>query len=200
MKYLKETQSLSAPATCQPNIKQNIECHNKSTLQARMNINESHKLCNNRKPSDSPMNGPRWMACVRKPIVYQATVTTEGSKPDETYVRLTWNTFKTRSAKHKNSFNNPTKRMSTELNKHVWSLKQSCPILPHCYGPYVLHKPSLLLTVRMLSTYRACISLLLEGTMRYSSFDPYGTKTYGACISLLHQGTMRYGLFDPYSP
>ena len=33
-------------------------------------------------------------------------------------------------------------------------LEQSCPILPHCYGPlravngpYVLHKPSLLLTV-----------------------------------------------------
>ena len=56
----------------------------------------------------------------------------------------------------------------------------SCPILPHCYGPlravngpYVLHKPSLLLTVRMLSTYGACISLLHEGTMRYGSFDPY---------------------------
>ena len=84
---------------------------------------------------------------------------------------------------------------------------QSCPILPHCYGPlravngpYVLHKPSLLLTVRMLSTYGACISLLHEGTMRYGSFDPYGPKTYGACISLLHQGTLRYGLFDPYGP
>ena len=40
------------------------------------------------------------------------------------------------------------------------ALRQSCPILPHCYsplravnGPYVPHKPSLLLTVRMLSTY-----------------------------------------------
>ena len=59
--------------------------------------------------------------------------------------------------------------------------EQSCPILPHCYGPlravdgpYDLHKPSLLLTVRMLSTYGACISLLHEGTMRYGSFDPYG--------------------------
>ena len=76
---------------------------------------------------------------------------------------------------------------------------QSCPILPHCdgplravNGPYVLHEPSLLLTVRMLSTYGACISLLHEGTMRYGSFDPYGPKTYGACISLLHQGTMQY--------
>ena len=32
-------------------------------------------------------------------------------------------------------------------------------------GPYVLHTPSLLLTVRMLSRYGACISLLHEGTM-----------------------------------
>ena len=67
-------------------------------------------------------------------------------------------------------------------------------------GSYVLHKPSLLLTVRMLSKYGACISLLHQGTIRYGSFDPYGPKTYGACISLLHQGTMRYGSFDPYSP
>ena len=87
------------------------------------------------------------------------------------------------------------------------STLQSCPILPHCYeplravnGPYVLHTPSLLLTVRMLSTYGACISLLHEYTMRYGSFDPYGPKTYGASISFLHQDTMRYGSFDPYSP
>ena len=40
-------------------------------------------------------------------------------------------------------------------------------------GPYVLHTPSLLLTVRMLSTYAACISLLDHGTMRYGAFDPY---------------------------
>ena len=31
-----------------------------------------------------------------------------------------------------------------------------------------------LLMVRMLSTYRACISLLHEGTMRYGSFNLYG--------------------------
>ena len=99
--YLIETQSQSAPATCQPNIKQNIYCQNKSTLQARMNINESHKLCNNRKPPDSP--GPR----------------------QQTWRDLRWTNLKTRFAKHKTSFNNPSKRMSTELNKYVWSLKDS---------------------------------------------------------------------------
>ena len=62
-----------------------------------MNINESQKLCNSRKPSDSSVNGH----CLRKSIEYQATVTTEDSKPDETYVGLTDNTFKSRFANHK---------------------------------------------------------------------------------------------------
>ena len=89
-----------------------------------------------------------------------------------------------------------TKNRYAKANRiHICREHQSCPILPHCYGPlravngpYVLHKASLLLTVRMLSTNGAWISLLHEGTMRYGSFDPYGPKTYGACISLLHQG------------
>ena len=77
-----------------PNIKQNIDCHNKSTSQSRMNMNESQKLCNCRKPFDLSKNGH----CLRKSIVYKATVTTEDSKPDETYVGLAENTFKTRFA------------------------------------------------------------------------------------------------------
>ena len=44
---------------------------------------------------------------LKKSNVSQATVTTEDSKPDETYVGLTENTFKTRFANHKASFNNP---------------------------------------------------------------------------------------------
>ena len=36
----------------------------------------------------------------KKSNVSQATVTTEDSKPDETYVGLTENTFKTRFANH----------------------------------------------------------------------------------------------------
>ena len=59
--------------------------------------------------------------------------------------------------------------MVTESTSFLSLRGPSCPILPHCYGPlrvvngpYVLHKPSLLLTVRMLSTYGACISLLHE--------------------------------------
>ena len=50
---------------------------------------------------------------LQKSIVYQATVTTEDSTPDETYVGLTENTFMTRFASHKASFKNPNKRMIT---------------------------------------------------------------------------------------
>ena len=41
------------------------------------------------------------------------------------YAGLTENTFKTHFANHKTSFNNPSKRMITELSKHVWNLKDS---------------------------------------------------------------------------
>ena len=57
---------------------------------------------------------------LKKSIVYQATVTTEDSKPDETYVALTENTFKTRFANLKASLNNLSKGMSTELSKNMY--------------------------------------------------------------------------------
>ena len=54
---------------------------------------------------------------------------------------------------------------------------QSCSILPHCYGPLRAvdgscapqYKPSALLTVRILSTYEAYISLLHQSTV-YARF------------------------------
>ena len=41
------------------------------------------------------------------------------------YVGLTENSFKTRFANHKSSFNNPNKRLSRELRRHVWCLKEA---------------------------------------------------------------------------
>ena len=57
--------------------------------------------------------------------LYQATVITKDNKPDEAYVGLSENTFQTRFVNHKTSFNNHSKRMSIELSKHVWNLKDS---------------------------------------------------------------------------
>ena len=58
-------------------------------------------------------------------VIYQATVTTEGNRPAETYVGLTVNSLKTRYASHKSSFRDPNKRLSTELSKHIWHLKDA---------------------------------------------------------------------------
>ena len=63
--------------------------------------------------------------CLKSSVVYQATVTTEDSRPAQTYVGLTETSFKTRSANHKSSFNDPSKRLSAELSKHVWNLKEA---------------------------------------------------------------------------
>ena len=81
------------------------------------------KACNCRIPADCPMAGN----CLISSVVYQATdaVTTEDNRPAQTYVGLTENSFKTRFANHKSSFNNPDKRLSTELSKHVWCLKEA---------------------------------------------------------------------------
>ena len=72
-------------------------------------------------PSDCPLAGK----CQKESVIYQATVTTEDNKPDKTYIGLTENTFKTRFTNHKASFNHKTKRLNTELSKHIWQLKES---------------------------------------------------------------------------
>ena len=79
------------------------------------------KAFNCRIPEDCPMAGN----CLISSVVYQATVTTEDNRPAQTYVGLTENSFKARFANHKSSFNNPDKRLSTELSKHVWCLKEA---------------------------------------------------------------------------
>ena len=53
-------------------------------------------------------------------VVYEATITTEDNMPAQTNVGLTETPFK--QDLHKSSFNNPNKRLSKELSKHVWSL------------------------------------------------------------------------------
>ena len=78
-------------------------------------------ICNCRRPADCPMAGN----CLRSSVIYQATVTTEDSKPDQTYVGLTGTSFKTRFANPKSSFNDPSKRLSTEFSKHVWHMKEA---------------------------------------------------------------------------
>ena len=100
-------------------IKQVIDGHNKTILSKK--TNQQSKKLNCRKPDECPMLGQSGQ-CLTEQIVYQATVSTNDG-PNQTYVGLTANTFKTRFNNHKISFKNPRKKHCTELSKHVWKLK-----------------------------------------------------------------------------
>ena len=78
------------------------------------------KECNCRKADECPLTGH----CLKKSVIYQATVKTK-EKPDQTYIGLTGDTFKTRWANHKSTFKYSSKRVSTELSKYIWKLKDN---------------------------------------------------------------------------
>ena len=63
--------------------------------------------------------------CLQSSVIYQATVKRNDNNTSETYIGLTKNAFKTRQSNHTASFRHTKHRNSTELSKHVWSLKDS---------------------------------------------------------------------------
>ena len=109
--------------SCMSNVKQLIDSHNKRLLAAYNPSLESAKtkLCNCRKKGECPLNGQ----CLTSGVVYQAKIRRKDNDKFETYVGLTADNFKTRYRNHKTSFEHKSYRNSTELSKHVWSLKDS---------------------------------------------------------------------------
>ena len=101
-----------------PNLRQKINAHNKSILHATHDLPKS---CNCREPANCPLDG----SCLQSSVIYQATVETNDNKPSQTYIGLTENSFKTRFTNHKNSFKDHKKKLSTELSKHIWKLKDA---------------------------------------------------------------------------
>ena len=63
--------------------------------------------------------------CLQSSIIYQATITRRDNLASETYIGLTENNFKTRYRNHTASFRYSHLRNSTELSKHIWTLKDS---------------------------------------------------------------------------
>lgn len=83
------------------------------------NLQRLQNTC--REPANCPLNGN----CLQSSVIYQATVETNDNKPSQTYIGLTENSFKTRFTNHRNSFKDHKKKLSTELSKHVWTLKEA---------------------------------------------------------------------------
>ena len=102
--------------SCMPNLKQNIDGHNKSILHNKI---VPPRSCNCIVKTECPLSGN----CLKESVVYQATVSTEDHNPPQTYVGLTENSFKTRYSNHKSSFSHANKRHNTELSNYIWSLK-----------------------------------------------------------------------------
>ena len=101
-----------------PNVETIIQGNNNSKLQKDTAVTATQtRSCNCRRKEDCPLKGE----CLRSNVIYKAEVMCDGNT--ETYTGLTSNTFKARYSNHKSTFNDPQKRLSTELSKHVWSLK-----------------------------------------------------------------------------
>ena len=97
--------------SCMNNTKQVIDNHNKRT--------RTNKTCNCRQKNNCPLNGN----CLQSSVVYQAIVTRNDNNTTETYIRLTETDFKTRHRNHTASFRHAKHKNSTELSKHIWTLK-----------------------------------------------------------------------------
>ena len=98
-----------------PNIGNIIKSHNTKTLQKEDNFKVPP--CNCRKKNDCPLEGK----CRIKSVIYQATIS--AGNESFHYVGLTESEFKTRFNNHKQSMRNDKYRLSTELSKKYWDLK-----------------------------------------------------------------------------
>ena len=115
--------------SCMNNTKQTINNHNKCILNSSKPFNDTAnntntkdtKTCSCQQKNTCPLNGN----CLQSSLIYQATVTHKDNSTTETYIRLTENNFKTRYRNQTTSFQHTKHRNSTELSKHIWTLKEN---------------------------------------------------------------------------
>lgn len=77
--------------------------------------------CNCRKKNNCPLKNN----CLTSSVVYNANVTTESDTTGKNYIGLTEGTFKQCYTRHKLSFQNRNYSSSTEISKHIWTLKDN---------------------------------------------------------------------------
>ena len=100
--------------SCLPNVSTILN----STRSQRTVEEKEDRMCNCRNKAKCPISGE----CLKTAVVYEATLQTEETQYQ--YIGLTEHTFKARYNAHKSSFNNENQRLSTELSKKVWELKE----------------------------------------------------------------------------
>ena len=103
--------------SCMDNMESMIRKHNAKILNPTPE--DTGNMCSCRKKDCCPLNGK----CLKKEIIYKATVSSEGDS--KIYFGLTATDFKTRYNNHTNSFRQKEKSNSSELSKHIWHLKDN---------------------------------------------------------------------------
>ena len=99
------------------NMENVIKRHNAKILNS--SDSEKTRTCNCPVKQNCPLQG----SCLKKCIIYKATVTSENSK--KCYYGQSEPEFKSRLANHTKSFKYRSYEKDTELSKYVWSLKDS---------------------------------------------------------------------------
>ena len=122
------------------NAKQITNNHNKHILTASIQTDDTaaaaaainNKTCNCRQKNACPLDGN----CLQQSVIYQATVTRKDNNTTETYIGLTENDFKKRYRNHTASFRHAKHSNSTELSKHIWTLKDN--VIEHFISWHIL--------------------------------------------------------------
>ena len=105
--------------SCTDNLQTIIKKHNRKILQSSKTPS-TESNCNCRKKNDCPLKNN----CLTSSVFYNANVTTESDPIGKNYIGLTEGTFKQRYTQHK-LFRNRNYSNSTELSKHIWTLKDN---------------------------------------------------------------------------
>ena len=106
--------------SCIDNLQTIIKKHNRKILEKSKTLSTENN-CNCRKKNDCPLKN----SCLTSSVVYNANVITESDTIGKNYIGLTEVTFNQRYTQHKLSFRNRNYSNSTELSKHIWTLKDS---------------------------------------------------------------------------
>ena len=108
--------------SCMPSMEKLITAKNQSLFRKEArSFSATANACNCRQLNACPVD----KKCFNEEIVYQAVVIREDNNEESSYVCVTEGKCKTRYANHSTSFRHEKYRNSTELSKHIWSLKDA---------------------------------------------------------------------------
>ena len=113
--------------SCTDNLQTIIKKHNRKILETSKTPSTENNCTKKKKKkkNDCPLKNN----CLTSSVVYNSNVTTESDMTGKNHIGLTEGTFKQRHTQRKLSFRNRNYSNSTELSRHIWTLKTKTLIL-----------------------------------------------------------------------